>query len=125
MDISTIDPEFFDKIQDNIGNFFLKHTKKELYEEAGKRGIMLYPLLKIGEITQSPQLKARGYWQEVDHEEWGAKITYPGSFVRFSTYGAGIRHRAPLIGEHNLEIYEQELRLSRNEISVLKQANII
>jgi crotonobetainyl-CoA:carnitine CoA-transferase CaiB-like acyl-CoA transferase len=37
----------------------------------------------------------------------------------------GIRRRAPLIGEHNEEIYKKELGLSAEELMVLKQSGII
>jgi hypothetical protein len=33
--------------------------------------------------------------------------------------------RAPLIGEHNLEIYEKELGISREELTILKQGGVI
>ena len=33
--------------------------------------------------------------------------------------------RPPLIGEHNLEIYQDELGLSREEIQSLKQSGVI
>ena len=36
-----------------------------------------------------------------------------------------IRRRAPLIGEHNLEIYEKELGLSRQQLTVLKESGVI
>jgi formyl-CoA transferase len=36
-----------------------------------------------------------------------------------------IRRRAPLIGEHNQEIYKGELGLSDEELGILKQAAVI
>jgi crotonobetainyl-CoA:carnitine CoA-transferase CaiB-like acyl-CoA transferase len=37
----------------------------------------------------------------------------------------GIKFRAPLIGEHNAEIYGTELGISRQEFIALKQGNVI
>ena len=34
-------------------------------------------------------------------------------------------HRAPLVGEHNYEIYHDELRLTNGEMVSLKQAGVI
>jgi crotonobetainyl-CoA:carnitine CoA-transferase CaiB-like acyl-CoA transferase len=33
--------------------------------------------------------------------------------------------RAPLIGEHNDEIYQKELGLSKDELFILKKENVI
>ena len=125
LDLATIDRQFFDRIQDNIAEFLLTHTKAELSEETYKRGGVLCPVQTIGDITQSPQLEARGFWQEVSHPELGASITYPGGIVKMSDWNPVIKRRAPLIGEHNLEIYEEEIGFSREELSVLKQNDVI
>jgi crotonobetainyl-CoA:carnitine CoA-transferase CaiB-like acyl-CoA transferase len=42
-----------------------------------------------------------------------------------SKTSCGISRRAPLIGEHNQEIYEGELGFSKEEMLSLKQAGII
>jgi crotonobetainyl-CoA:carnitine CoA-transferase CaiB-like acyl-CoA transferase len=52
-------------------------------------------------------------------------MTYPGGFIKSTEMTCGIRRRAPLIGEHNEEIYKKELGLSAEELMVLKQSGII
>ena len=61
----------------------------------------------------------------VQYERPGTLIAHPGSFVRSNEVKAGIPRRAPLIGEHNLEVYEGVLDLSRKEIITLKQCGAI
>jgi crotonobetainyl-CoA:carnitine CoA-transferase CaiB-like acyl-CoA transferase len=46
-------------------------------------------------------------------------IEYPGGFAKFSEGACQIWRRAPLIGEHNQEIYGQELRITPAEIAEL------
>ena len=103
----------------------MNHTKSELYEAAIKKDIILYPLATAGDIVESQQLKARGYWTEVEHPELNTAITYPGAFAKMSKTSCGISRRAPLIGEHNQEIYEGELGFSKEEMLSLKQAGVI
>jgi len=62
---------------------------------------------------------------EVEHPELGTTITYPGAFGIFSEMSPRISRRAPLIGEHNEEIYEKELGISREKLITLKQAGVI
>lgn len=114
-----------DRLEEPIGKFFMKHTKQELYEGALERGIMLYPVATAKDILDNPQLKARNYWVEVVHPELNDTITYPGAWAKMSENPIVIRQRAPLIGEHNYEIYQGELGLSRHDLIILKQNGIV
>ncbi|MCK4790930.1 MAG: CoA transferase, partial [Desulfobacteraceae bacterium] len=93
-------------------------------DEAVKRRIMGYPVSTAKDIMENPQLAAREVWQEIEHPELNDTITYPGPWVKLSKSSLGIRRRAPLIGEHNEEIYK-ELGLPRQDVLALKQANVI
>jgi benzylsuccinate CoA-transferase BbsE subunit len=108
-----------------LTKFFSRHTKQELHEGAIKRGIQIVPALTAKETREFPQLAARGYWVEIEHPELETTVTYPGGFVKSTEMTCGIRRRAPLIGEHNEEIYKKELGLSAEELMVLKQSGII
>ena len=57
----------------------------------------------------------------------GATVRYPGAFIKSGGGGdiAGLYRRPPLIGEHNLEIYQGELGLSGPEIESLKRTGVI
>jgi crotonobetainyl-CoA:carnitine CoA-transferase CaiB-like acyl-CoA transferase len=124
-DINMVNKEELDRIQEPIGRFLLSRTKAELSEEAMKRRIILYPVSSSKDLLEDRQLGARDFWREVEHPELGAAITYPGPFTKASGPSCGIRRRPPLIGEHNLEILGDELGLSREELTTLKQAGAI
>jgi crotonobetainyl-CoA:carnitine CoA-transferase CaiB-like acyl-CoA transferase len=121
----TVSQETVDEITESFSRFFLNHTKAELWEGAQKRGIQLYPLLTPKDELEFEQLSIRDYWEEVEHPELQTAITYPGAFAKITETPCRIRHRAPLIGEHNEKIYVQEIGLSIEELLVLKQANVI
>ena len=104
--------------------YFKKHTKAELLEKAREWGLMISPVNSTEDILQYQQLQERDYWARVDHPELGTVISYPGNYFK-STQPSWRIKRAPLIGEHNLEVYEQELGLSRKEIITLKEGGII
>ena len=57
----------------------------------------------------------------------GATVQYPGAFVKSGDGRdiAGLYRRPPLIGEHNVEIYQGELGLSATEIESLKRNGVI
>ncbi|MFC1941921.1 CaiB/BaiF CoA transferase family protein [Chloroflexota bacterium] len=114
-----------EEVRDILSNFFSKHTKNELYEGALERRIMITPLLTPGEQLEFPQLVERDFWVDVEHPELGTKITYPGAFAKPGLGVCGIRFRAPLIGEHNDEIYGKEFGMSTKELVGLKQRQVI
>jgi crotonobetainyl-CoA:carnitine CoA-transferase CaiB-like acyl-CoA transferase len=117
--------EEVEEVCTTLSKFFKKHTKRELMEGALEKRIMITPLLNPKDQLEFPQLVERDFWQEVAHPELGTKITYPGAFIKPGVGGCGIRFRAPLIGEHNDEIYKKELGMSNEELVDLKQRRVI
>ena len=124
LDLARATQEFFDQVNERFGKFFMTHTSAELYEGAKERRIMLYPVTNSKDMVENPQLAARGFWEEVEHPELNATITYPGAFLKATETPLSIRCRAPLVGEHNEEVYS-ELGISGEELLALKQGNII
>jgi benzylsuccinate CoA-transferase BbsE subunit len=124
MDYLTVSPEEFDHWQSLFGKFFKTRTKAELCREALARGIVLFPASTPKDLLEDPQLEARDYWEKVEHSELEDTIVYPGAVYR-STEISWITRRAPLIGEHNDEIYEKELGFSKQTLIILKQARVI
>ena len=104
--------------------FFLNHTKEELYRTGLKLGAMIYPVYTPENIAEDAQLEARGYWTQLEHPELGESITYPGAAARASLTPLQLRRRAPLIGEHNQEVY-QELGITADELQRLEKKGAV
>ncbi|MDY7034202.1 MAG: CoA transferase [Thermodesulfobacteriota bacterium] len=124
-DMFTLTQEIQDRIEEPISRFFLKHTKEELYEEAIRRRIMLYPVSTPQDLMENPQLKSRDFWVEVEYPHLKDTIKTPGAFVKASETPCQIKYPAPCIGEHNQEIYQGELSFSEEELVFFKQAGVI
>jgi len=124
-DMAATTAEVIEKLEEDIGNFLLSNTKAELFKEGAKRRVDIYPVNDCQDIANEPQLKERGFWSEIEHPELGVNLTYPDAFIKCSETYVGMRNRAPLIGEHNEDIYITEMGLSQAELSTLKQGNII
>jgi len=125
LDYGSISQETRDNFEKPVADFFKSKTKAEIFEEAIARGITMFPANTAKEIFEDPQLRSRDYWIEVDHPELGTKITYPGAYYKSSGTAWSMTRRAPLVGEHNLEVYVDEMGLSREELIILKQNNVI
>jgi len=123
--IAEVTQDEIDQMEEPIGRFFQGVTKKEFLEGVISRGMLGYPVSTAREILEDPQLKARGFWQTVDHPELGTSLLYPGAFAKFSSAECPLRRRAPLIGEHNEEVYVKELGLKSTEMGQLKENGIL
>lgn len=124
-DMATQTQEMQDQIEIQIGRLFSMFTKEELYDEALKRGIMLCPVNTSKDIIENAQLKEREFWVDIYHPELSTNVTYPGAFAKLSETPLNIKCRAPLIGEHNFEIYQGELGLSSSELNDLVHVGVI
>lgn len=125
IDYNAITPEQSAAWEAEFENFFLTHTKAELIEESVKRSIMVFPCNTTEEGRQDTQLAARDFWVEVEHPELKTSVIYPGAPAKLSEAHWQMYRRAPLIGEHNEEIYVGELGFTKDELVLLKQSNVI
>ena len=123
-DMFTVTRDEMEKILKPIGEFFLRHTSQELWQGAISRQVSMGPLFTMQDILNDECLKARNFWVEIKHPELGTSVTYPRQFVSSSEKDCATRFRAPLIGEHNEEIYG-EIGLSKQDLIIYKQAGII
>lgn len=123
--IAEVTQEEIDEMEEPIARFFLGVTKKEFFQSVIQREMLGYPVATMEEIVGDPQLEARDFWQEISHPELKGSVVYPGGFARLSRAPCKIWRRAPLIGEHNEEIYCGELGLTKKELAELKQDGVI
>lgn len=117
--------EDLDAVMDAVEKYFALHTKSELLQLSLETGAHIGISLDIEEALKFPQFVERDFWVDVNHPELGTELTYPGAFVKFSDADCGIRFRAPLVGEHNEDIYIKELGFSKKELADLKQRHTI
>jgi crotonobetainyl-CoA:carnitine CoA-transferase CaiB-like acyl-CoA transferase len=115
----------FERVKEIVRSFTRSHTKAELLQLAVERGFLITPVTTVDEVVESPQFASREYFQKVVHPELGASFLYPGPFAKFSATPIEYRLRPPTVGEHNSEIYRDELGLSEREIAELARAGII
>jgi len=113
-------PEIVEHIEKVWEQFLMTHTREELYRGCQKRKVRLMPIYSAKDVVEDPHLAAREFFTDVEHPELHKAIRYPGGPYRLSETPWKIRKCAPLIGEHNTEIYEKELGLSKQEIANLK-----
>jgi crotonobetainyl-CoA:carnitine CoA-transferase CaiB-like acyl-CoA transferase len=114
-DITIVKQDEIEKLEAPIFEFFSTLTKQEFLDGAIKRKMLGYPVSTVEDITNDQQLKARGFWQEVAGAADGEALKYPGGFAVINGERLRIQRPAPQAGEHNREIFVEELGLDESD----------
>ena len=121
----SITQEQVDAWEEEMGEFFSKFPKAEVYKEALQRRVFVTPVSTPEDLMSDPQLEARGYFTRVEHPDLGRTIVYPGPFCRFSEMQMAAYRRPPRIGEHNAEVYIQELGIASEQVEAWRSEGVI
>jgi crotonobetainyl-CoA:carnitine CoA-transferase CaiB-like acyl-CoA transferase len=112
-------------IDELVAGFIASLPAEEVYHRAQERGFTWGAVRAPEQLLDDPHLSDRGFWKEVAHPELGRSVTYPGEAAIYNGSPWQISRRAPLIGEHNAEIFCGELGLSPGELMMLTENRVI
>jgi len=107
-----------------VEEFFLTHDRKWLHREGQARAIPLVGIPNVAELLEWEQLTSRKYFETIDDPVLG-RIRIPGAPLRLSSHRAEPSRPAPLLGEHNREIFGGRLGLNDRELADLQAAGTI
>ena len=108
-----------ERISEVLAAFVAQHTAKELYHSAQRLKLLCTPVQTVADLVEDEQLRDRGYFVDVEHPELGRTFTYPGAPYKLSETPWQLRSRAPLIGEHTVDVLTDWLDLSSEESTEL------
>ena len=100
-----------------------KWDRKPLFQASGERRLVFGMAQDAGDLVECPHLDSRGFFVNVDHPIVGAN-RYPGLGPVISDQEFKIEKPAPLLGQHNWEIFNQ-LGFKRKELTLLRSNGII
>jgi len=103
-----------------IGEFALKHTKRELMAILNPLDVPCGPIMSTDDLAHDEHVRGREMWVELDHPQRG-KWYNVGMPIKLSDSPAQIK-RSPLLGEHTGEILKEVLGYTDEKIAQLKTA---
>jgi crotonobetainyl-CoA:carnitine CoA-transferase CaiB-like acyl-CoA transferase len=98
--------------------------KKDITQRASKAGIPIGSVNTAEDVMNYVQYKARNYFVEVDHPVAG-KYLYAGWPYKMVASPPKVSRPAPLLGQHNEEVYCQVLGYSEKELKRLRDIQVI
>ncbi len=104
---------------------WMRHQRKDdVHHRGAKMGIAMGPINSAKDLMENKQYAARGYFVEVEHPEAG-KHRYAGWPYKMSATPPQVRRPAPLLGQHNREIYCTDLGYSPEELERLQHLGAV
>ena len=120
---SNLRRQHADYINAQVTSFTSRFLKEDLSELMQKHGIPGLPVNSPSDFMKDPHIQARGFFAEVTHPVLGT-FAQPGS--PFMVDGKrGEPAPAPLLGQHNQEVFGGELGLSASEVAALTAEGVI
>ena len=108
-----------------LSEIFGRGRKFDLFYAANKTRRLIYGVVQSpDEVLANPQYAARGYFVEVDHPVAG-RLPYPGAPFIMGATPWRARSPAPLLGQHNAQVYCDRLGYSRGDLARLSEAGVI
>jgi crotonobetainyl-CoA:carnitine CoA-transferase CaiB-like acyl-CoA transferase len=100
-----------------------KWDRRELEREMVQRGVPASVVQRMTELVEDPQLKSRGYFVTLEHQETGP-TPYDGLMTHFSAKKTMLHGAAPCVGEDTEYVMREVLGLSDEEIADYAAAGI-
>ena len=98
--------------------------KDEVQHRGQALGCPIAPAYSAEDLLNSEHLKERDFFVAIDHPKTG-KIMYPSAPYRFSETPWAVERPAPLLGQHNEEVYCGRLGYSKEDLTKMREAGTI
>jgi formyl-CoA transferase len=114
---------FMDEIDTMIEDWTARRPKHEVLSILAGAGVPCGAVLDSAEVLSDPHLRQRGFITDLEHPRRGV-YPMPGNPVRLSESPTEVV-RAPLLGEHNGEVYGKLLGVGQAELDTLRRDGVI
>ena len=113
-----------EEIDQLISGWTSIQTRQQIMDQLAANDLFGGIVKSLDEVVADPHLHERGTLREIDHPELGPMTIFT-SPLRLNGEPNVPRSPAPTVGKDNDEFYANELRLSREELSSLRDRKVI
>jgi crotonobetainyl-CoA:carnitine CoA-transferase CaiB-like acyl-CoA transferase len=107
-----------------IESWTSQHTMSDLFEWSKARRVPCAPVRQVADVLVDPHMHERGMLQWVDHPRLGRTVL-PNSPLRFHGATDVQPVAAPVLGEHNLEVFGNWLGLGSDAVERLRAEGVV
>jgi crotonobetainyl-CoA:carnitine CoA-transferase CaiB-like acyl-CoA transferase len=114
-----------DRIDVRIAAWTSARNRDDAVEALLGAGVPAAPVVRGAEVRDNPQLRARGFFEQVDHQVLG-RLTVPGPPFRFRSRARGwISSPGPTLGQHNTDLLIGELGITPDAYDRLAAEQVV
>ena len=117
-------PELVEEIEASYLGWTLEHEMRDALEIAQQHRILGGTVHSIADVLADPTFRERGLWEVIDHPATGP-VEYPGRPFIMSDSPRPPARRAPLLGEHTVEVLTTELGYSSEDVRSLRSVGAV
>jgi crotonobetainyl-CoA:carnitine CoA-transferase CaiB-like acyl-CoA transferase len=123
-DRRTIAENYPDEMDGLLAPYLMNMTKQEFFEICREHRLPFGPVRSIDEVANDRHLAERGFWEQVRHDVAG-EYPYAGRPYKLAYGDLPAFRPAPTLGQHNAEVYGEQLGYPPEELARLRQGGVI
>lgn len=129
----TSDPKFASRygrlkhrheLDQHLAQWTATRSAEAVTELLQSHGVAAIPVMGAEERLFNPHFRARGLYADIEHPALGAEPIF-NLMWNLSRTPSAIRRHAPLMGEHNRQVFCGILGMSEPEVKALEEAQVI
>ena len=110
--------------REDVEKWVAERPVEEVVGLLAKTGVPVAPVLDLDQVKANEHARAREMFVDVNHPTLG-EVSLPGFPIKFSETKGDITMPAPLLGQHNEEVYSEILGLSTEKIEELRKEGVV
>jgi benzylsuccinate CoA-transferase BbsF subunit len=129
----TSDPKFASRygrlkhrheLDQHLAQWTAGRSAETVTELLQSHGVAAVPVMGAEERLFNPHFRERGLYADIDHPSLGAEPIF-NLMWNLSQTPSAIRRHAPLMGEHNQQVFCEMLGMSAQEVKALEETQVI
>ncbi len=110
--------------REDVEKWVAERPVEEVVGLLAKTGVPVAPVMDLDQVKANEHAKAREMFVKVNHPTLG-EVSLPGFPIKFSETKGDITMPAPLLGQHNEEVYSELLGLSKEKLEELRKEGVV
>jgi benzylsuccinate CoA-transferase BbsF subunit len=111
-------------LDDNLATWTRERTAGDITELLQANGVAAIPVMGAEDRLFNPHFRERGLYSDIEHPSLGAEPIY-NIMWNLDKTPPSIRRHAPLLGEHNQQVFGGLLGMATEEITRLEEEQVL
>jgi len=112
------------ELDENLSTWTRERTADDITELLQSHGVAAIPVMGAEDRLFNPHFQERGLYSDIDHPALGTEPIY-NIMWNLDRTPPSIRRHAPLLGEHNQQIFGGLLGIDKEEIARLEEQEVL